>query len=195
MKRKKCSKCKRFFSVDKFYIRKSGKLKGRLFSRCKECDSITNGHTPLKKIKRFCKVCKKRIKKVHNNQRYCSKCKRKPKIISLRRQMEFRQHFWGKNLWKTIEPDSVKIQRGYKVCTFKYVRIAQHRLIIMRKFKRRLFQWEEVHHLNGKKLDNRLENLQLVTDKYHPVITKLMTENKKLRQKITYFKSLLQKRS
>jgi hypothetical protein len=37
----------------------------------------------------------------------------------------------------------------------------QHRLIVARAIGRPLEPWEQVHHLNGKRQDNRLENLEL----------------------------------
>ena len=46
-------------------------------------------------------------------------------------------------------------------------RVYLHRWLMEQKVKRKLFKNEHVHHINGDPQDNRLENLQLLSDSEH----------------------------
>jgi len=61
--------------------------------------------------------------------------------------------------------------------------IREHRLIMENYIGRKLRYDEEIHHINGNSLDNRIENLML-TDKHHHLI---------LEHKLGTYKSHIQK--
>ena len=68
--------------------------------------------------------------------------------------------------------------------------IAEHRYIMSEYLKRPLTKFEHIHHLNGVKYDNRIENLELINGHTHCLITmlekrvrELEEENKRLREK------------
>ena len=72
----------------------------------------------------------------------------------------------------------------YPMTTLKG-QVLEHRLIMAKYLGRCLHRWEIVHHKNGIKDDNRIENLQLVTDDRHTQITILERRIKYLEKRVT----------
>ena len=73
--------------------------------------------------------------------------------------------------------------RGYRLlflpnhpCATKAGYIPEHRYVVMQQLKRGLSKAEIIHHINGNKLDNRFENLQIISRKDIGKIEKLNAE-------------------
>jgi hypothetical protein len=69
--------------------------------------------------------------------------------------------------------------------------VSEHRLIIAKYLNHCLHSWEIVHHKNHIRDDNRIENLQLVTDDRHKQITILENRIKHLEQRVTLLEAEL----
>lgn len=60
-------------------------------------------------------------------------------------------------------------KNGYRYISIKGKQYAEHRLVIEGQLGRKLHKGETVHHINGQRADNRLENLELRMRGNHPV--------------------------
>lgn len=91
---------------------------------------------------------------VHGEGRYCSTaCKYAA--------MNGRERVTGTT---TIARGYRKVKTGVRRYEF------EHRLVVEASLGRKLDRREEVHHINGDKLDNRLENLRVVSPSEHQAI-------------------------
>ena len=114
----------------------------------------------------------------------CRTCVRMGKTYALKRgQYETNEGYVV--VW--IPPDSFFSSMTHRGRHY----LLEHRLIMATHLGRCLHPWEIVHHKNGIRDDNRIENLQLVSDDRHKQITileskiaRLNTENKFLRQRV-----------
>lgn len=99
---------------------------------------------------KVCVSCHKEFNSPRSHYKFCSNgCWKKSHIGNSHIDI------WGYKV--ILQPDHPCAQnRGY---------ILEHRLVMMNHLGRLLSSQELVHHINGNKLDNRIENLQVISRK------------------------------
>lgn len=133
-----------------------------------------------------CENCGKerwvRLSKGKPTARYCRQCK---KMTAVAKSVGLCDKEGYMRVNKIIIEDkfySMMTKCGY---------ILEHRLVMAQHLGRCLSRSEIVHHLNGKKDDNRIENLELIGKGEHTVITLLETRIGKLEKEIIRINSFL----
>ena len=155
MKLKFCNGCKKKLSYDKFYIIR----KKYLSVKCRECSirlaKISNENNKWKRIIELNK--KKKIKKT-----------KKIRIRIRKTSQELIDAFIEKhNGIRWYEINIRGYIRGRVLMDGKIISILQHRYFMEIHLGRRLSTSEQIHHINGIKNDNRIENLQILSPSDH----------------------------
>ena len=90
-----------------------------------------------------------------------------------------------------IPPDHPMIGMAEVSNRLGWGKVLEHRLVAAMVLGRALEAWEQVHHIDGDKLNNAPENLQVVTPDKHSAITALQREVYKLREENARLRSAL----
>jgi len=154
---KKCKYCNKKFSTEKT----------RKIYCCNTCYNDAKHHRHYAKYKKgtgTCIRCEIEFKKSRQDQKYCGidcASKARKKYLDIPSCLEDA----SRKLDKNIGYVRVYCPMHPKANTWGYV--YEHRLIMEGVIGRHLKKGEIVHHKNGKRWDNRLENLEVMTAVEH----------------------------
>ena len=138
------------------------------------------------KVKRKCEICGKIFYKMKSSMRFrparfCShhcrnnyfalmpkiiKCKACGKKIKVRNGSKSK-YCSQKCYWKFLKGLHKKNNTEYKVLRINGKNKREHKVIMEKYLGRKLKKSEIVHHINGDRADNKIENLQVVSRKEH----------------------------
>lgn len=124
-------------------------------------------------VKCICDNCKQEF----DTYKCYEKRNRKHRFCSKKCEGEFKRLNNTVSEWKG---GHISKSTGYKYIRLNGKDIEEHRLVMMKHLGRQLKPNEVVHHINGNKLDNRIENLQLFTNSEHVKHHHSMEDNKKI---------------
>jgi len=143
LRKRKCVICKIYFWR---HIAPSEIIAGRGKVCSKKCKRLLNG---LQKTTGFYRNCKKCGKKFWHK---LSEDRRGHKHI-----------YCSRKCYNPTKLGKAKSLDGYYVINGKKL----HRILMEKSIGRKLLPTEIVHHINGNKLDNRIENLEIVSRSEH----------------------------
>lgn len=108
-------------------------------------------------------VCDQCGKKFFSSPCY-QKRERKNRFCSKKCEAEFKKYYNTREQWRG---GTIGTTTGYKYIRIDGKNVGEHILVAEKKIGRRLTEGEVVHHINGNKLDNRPENLIVMTKSQH----------------------------
>ena len=107
------------------------------------------------------------------DKNYCKNCN---KQIPLRDDHYRKRKFCSINccnlMTAKLRPKKRISSRGYQQIWKNGKYVMEHRLIMEKKIGRKLYKTEIVHHINGKKIDNKISNLIIMKKQEHDKLPK-----------------------
>ena len=135
-------------------------------SKYKNVKTVIDGITfDSKKESTMVDVICENCKEIFKTYQCYLKRKRKRRYCSKKCEAEARTYNNTVDKWKG---GHISKSTGYKYVRYNGKQVEEHRLVMMKSLGRSLETTECVHHVNGNKTDNRIENLQLTTREEHP---------------------------
>lgn len=112
-----------------------------------------------------CKMCEKSYWRKRKSQQFCSR-KCADDYFSVN-SVTFKNQFKSRENHPAWKGGRIQVKGGYIHILIDGKYQAEHRIVMEKKLGRKLKDYEQVHHINGIKDDNRIDNLAVVHKKNH----------------------------
>jgi hypothetical protein len=156
---------------------------------CAQCESPFRIPASLSerdgRVRRFCSDACARIAQDKRPTFVCDHCgSLTSRVKSAANQgYNYKQRFCSRECAAADQRTGFVDKHGYRVVTIDGEQVFEHRAVVEKRLGRKLFSHETVHHMNGDRLDNRDENLELWSGRHG--------KGQRVEDKIEFCKSFL----